>query len=525
MKTATAGWIAAILVSLLGCEPEGIYEDTVLTGGIVTLKNGISIHRLDEDSLYYFDASIDEPKLSKLFSPADGESIIWTKAGPEATAPTQLFVLTAPTDPRNTSIEERLYRVTTDQKAPTVYKIGSQFDQMVFSPDERFAVLYHGEADTSSGLYNPNEAALVDLSDRPSDTNPLVLSVSMDGNSIDMVTFVSGLHIGGTERDLAVFVAGSIVRILDLNDPENIWAKVPLLADDTSSGFVASQVISLDETADCDNAACEAKLFIRSATTQDIYYITLGRNGDGFEDVQTKQLEAGGYPTAMEIIYDGDTVLLAVLSASSGLGKLNIVDIDTSASFSLSFTGNFTQMRQVVDEENGDKLVLWGNYTGAVYFVTVTDITQEKGRNAEPFTVDGSISSYRELDDNRLLLLPSNGNLVLLDLNTEEASMLSSNVDYDWSAAQIAEEIFYAIPVSGDRVDYYNLETGRPDSLLLDDSCVSLHLATGRNTGLIWHSTSTGRVTLFQLSSPTRASSLVVDGLWLKGILDEKGAE
>lgn len=523
MKSSRALLVTALLLALTGCERDGIYETTPSIGNIQTLENGIAISRTDQNKIYYFDADMDDPKLSEIFSPKTGESIVWTKPGPEAEVPTELFVLTAPSNLRDTSTDERLYRVTTDGKDPTVYNLGSQFDEIVFSPDERFAILYHGDQDTSSGLYNPNEAALVNLDEKPSSTNPLILSLSMNGKKIDMVSFVSDLLVGGVERQLAVFFAGSIVRVVDLDDPEGTWAKVPLLSTDDTSNFVAAELIAVDEEKGCDNTVCEAKLFIRSLSTQDIYYITLGRSADGFEDVQTKQFEAGGYPSAAAIVNDGDTKLLVVLSASYWNSKINIIDIDTSSAFSLTVSDTLSQMTLLTDAEDNQKLAMWGSASSSVHFLTIPDLLQEKGRNLTSFVVENGISYARVLDDNRLLIIPNSQDLVLLDLSTEDAAMLSSSGDYDWTGAQINEDTFYVLPDSSDRVDYYDLATGQPNSLLLDDVSISLHLLVGQDTGLIWHSTSTGRITLFPLSSPARANALVADGLWLSGSLDEKG--
>ncbi len=512
-----------LVAALFGCESDGLYDESLNAGNIQTLKSGIVVERLDDAGLYYLDGNIKEPTLTRVFTPVAGEKIVWTKAGPEKEAPTQLFVMTAPVNLRDTTVDERLYRVTTNGKAPTVYDIKTPFDKITFDPEKRFAILYHGAADAAAGLYNPNEVALVDLSAKPSKSNPRVMSVSMDGRRIDMVSFIASLHIGGTERQLAVFLAGSVARIIDLAAPEDTWAKVPLLPSSDSQSFVAAQLIALDETPGCENASCESKLFIRTPTTQDIYYISLGRSPDGFEGVQTKQLEAGGYPSATAVVHDGETTLMAVLSASSGLSKLNLIDIDTSASFSITEQDNLNAMKLLADDEAGDKLVLWGTNSRAVYFVSTTDLMKEKGRNVSVFPIQGGIDYVRELSENRLLIIPNATDLVLLDMATEKASMLSSSGAYDWAGAQIHKDMFYVLPQTLDRVDYYDLEGGRPDSLLLDDLGASMHLLPGRNTGIIWHNNAAGRVTIFPLDTPTRARSLVLDGLWLSGSLNAKG--
>ena len=103
----TAVWAAAAFL-LTACETEGTYDRYPVADQLYTLKSGIAAHRVDDDSLYYFNASIDSPSIHRLFSPAEGERIVWTQVGPEAAAPTRLFVLTEPSDPRDTDLDERL---------------------------------------------------------------------------------------------------------------------------------------------------------------------------------------------------------------------------------------------------------------------------------------------------------------------------------------------------------------------------------------------------------------------------------
>lgn len=128
------------------------------------------------------------------------------------------------------------------------------------------------------------------------------------------------------------------------------------------------------------------------------------------------------------------------------------------------------------------------------------------------------------LDGNRLLLIPNNGqDLVILDLISEKGEPLSSSGAYDWMDSAIFNDVFFVLPESYERVDYFDLSTGRPGSLLLDDTTTSLHLLKGRKTGVTIHDTASGRVTLFPLGEPTRSRAKVLDGLWLKGSLNREG--
>lgn len=519
--------LGLLLVGLMwngGCETEGIYEGELEMGDVHTLKNGITIHEEVRDRIYYLDGRLNDPLFKKLFTPEAGERIAWSAPGPSIDEPTQLFVMTTPIDARDSSLDERLFRVTVDGKKPTAYKVGTRFDSITFGLDGQFAILYHGAQDESEpGLYNANEVALIDLSKQPSATNPLRLNVSMDGRRIDMVSFVPSLMVGGVARKLAVFMAGSVVRVVDLDDPKETWVKVPLLPKSDNRDITPLQLIALDEEPDCGDASCEAKLFLRASNTQDVYYITLGRNADSFAGTQSKQLEAGGFPLDMELVHDGDVTFLLVLSQDGNLSKVNVIDIDTSEPFPLSIPTRLTTMEHLEDDTT-DKVALYGTNASAVYFLTVEALGEEKGKNLDDLVIQGGIRELVELDQSRLLIIPNGDRgLVLLDLLSEKASNLSASDDYDWGRAQIHEDIFYVVPEMRDRVDYLDLSTGQPNFLMLDDYATSLHLVPGRQTGIALHATDSGRATLFPLANPTRGKAKVVDGFWLKDILSEEG--
>ncbi len=519
---------STILMMLTGlaaaaCDAGFAYDWEPAVGDVHTLKNGIAMHETQEDTLYYLDARINDPTVARLFAPKSGERILWSAPGPEASSPSQLFVMTGPDDERDTSLEERFWRVTTDGRKPTAFQVGTPFDQLTFSPDGRYAILYHGAQNESRpGFYNANEVALIDLSLKPSATNPRTLNVAMDGRRIEKVSFVSSLVIGGRERRLVVFMGSSVVRVVDLDDPET-WVKVPLLPKNDPREIVPLQLIALDETPGCGDPGCEAKLFIRASGTEDVYYITLGSNADSFEGTQSKQLEAGGVPLDMEIVREGEATLLVILSSAGQSSKINVVDIDTGVAFAMTVDDALNQMR--LQAGDPDKLVLYGNNAAAVHFLRIPEILEERGRNLSKFTVQGRASSVMALDDSRLLIIPGGGGLMLLDLVTEKAVILSASGEYDWTGAQIHEDIFFLVPETGDRVDLLDLATGKPSSMLLDDYTRSLHLVTGRGTGVAFHDTASGRATLFPLDNPTRGKAKVVDGFWLAGLLDKKEVE
>ena len=532
MHHLTTTVCAAILLGTLGCD-DG-YDRTASDSGdiveIETISSGITIRRPDEETIYYLAGNLKNPSFKTIFESNADEKVAWFKPGPDILNPKQVFVMTTPADPKNTAQKERLKRVTTDGKAPTVYKVGSLFDRIELGLGGQLAVLYHsGQMSEQMGFFNPNEVALINLTQKPGKTNPQALAPPLEGQKIDRVSFVPSIRIGGEERQLLVFLAGSVVSVHDLADPARIWARGPLVESDAGN-ITPRQILPMDEEPGCADKSCEARIFIRADGTRDIYTMSLGTTPIGFDGAEMNQLEAGGSPMDMAVVRDREVTLLSVLSIDdrNPYPRVNFIDLKTGAPFSIDILDRVTRAVHLKGEVL-NKLVLFGNGTAGVHFLSIDDVVEERGKNLDEFKVAGGIQQVVELEGNRLLLVPyprsSTNDLIILDTVTEQEEMVSSSGVYDWTEAQIHGDIFYLVPDTKERVDMLDLATGHPSALYLDDITNSLHILKGTQTAIAYHNTPTGRVTLFPLKDPSREKAKILDGLWLIGCLEERGEE
>lgn len=506
------------------------YEEGDTDTGIQALSSGIAIHRRENDSLYYLSGNLANPQLKVLFEPNEDERIAWFQVGPVPEDPKQVFVLTTPASLRNTAQKPRLKRVTTNGKTPTVYNVGSLFDRIEFGLDGQLAVLYHsGESTEQEGFFNPNEVALVDLTQPPGEDNPQRLSPPLEGGKIEMVSFIPSILVGGVERRVLVFLAGNVVSVHDLADPSKNWVKGPFVEAASAGTRSPQQVIPMDEAPGCQDRSCEGRIFIRTSNTHDVYYMSLGTNPADFTGAEMNQLEAGGNPRDMAVVADLGVTYLAVLADpdNSSSSRVSFINLATGAYFSIDLLDRASRMVHLVGEEE-EKLVMYGNGAGAVHFLPLADIEKRGGRNLDELPVSRGISQIVELEGNRLLIIPNasggTSDLIILDMVAEGAEIVSSSGNYDWLEAQIHEDVFYLVPDSQDRVDMLDLATGHPSTLYLDDITTSLHLLKGSNTAVAFHTTLSGRATIFSLAKPNRNNAVIIDGFWLRGALNDMGS-
>ncbi|MCP4679429.1 MAG: hypothetical protein GY854_28860 [Deltaproteobacteria bacterium] len=506
--------------TMVGCDTEGLYETTIDVGEAVTLAKGVVIHERSQDRLVYLEASKTKAVLKELYRAEDDERLVWSKAGPDPKNPTQLFEMSVPKDERDVDSTETLLRIRVDGTVDS-FEVNSLFSKLAFGPLHRFAVLYHDpEKETESDLYNPNEVAIVDLSKKPSESNPRLLSIDLKEQNISGVSFLPELTVAGVKRQFAVFLGQGQIRLVDLIDPNLASAGLRLVHKGDQRTVSPLQLLIRNE-----DGTRETMVFVRAVGSEDVYAISLtaSDNSEHAFMATLNQLEAGGEPLDMALVQDGDNPLLTVLSRAAGNVLLNVINVDTADAFTVNVDD--TVSRVLLREVDGaEEVVLFGDDTSGIHFLKADGLGEERGRNLEHLLIPDRVQRALPLDEARLLIVPGNEqDLVLLDLDTRDSTRLISPFTMDLSGAQMNGDLFFCVPEDKDRVNVVDMRTGHPDSLLLDDRISSLHLLKGSNVGVALHDTPTGRVTVFPLSAhPTREEANVLDGLWLDGFLDEE---
>ncbi len=513
--------LLVVVAFLLGCDVAGLYETSVDVGSAKALREGVVIHERTFDRLVYLKATSSKSKLTELYRAEEGEQLIWFRVGPDLSDPTDVFAMSVPTEQRDVERDETLLRIRPDGQPIERYEIESRFNKLLFGPYQRFAILHHEVGDESGSLlYNPNEVAIIDLET----TTTRRLTLDLAGQQVLGVSFLPKLAVTGIVRQFAVFYAVNNVLLVDLLDADGATAVIPLTDSDDPRTVIPAQFLAREE-----DEVRETMIFVRATGSEDVYAISLTSfSADaGKFTASVNQLEAGGAPLDMALVQDGSDPMLAVLSSATwaaGGMIVNMVNVDTAGVFPVEVGDSVT--RAVLRDETGaQEVVLFGDNTQGVYFLQTDGIVEEKERNLERVVIPDNVERAVLLDSNRLLIIPdSYRDLILLDLDSRDATPLTSPVAVDWNEAQIVGDRFFCVPATKDRIDMVDLQSGHPDSLLLDDAVQSLHLLKGSQMGVVLHDTPSGRVTIFPLdkTKSNRGEARVIDGIWLDGFLDEK---
>jgi hypothetical protein len=508
-----------LALALGACDNEGLYDEMPDPRSTRELNDGLAFLAGRPGSIHHLRVATDGVEMKRLFAAEEGETIDWMRVGPDVKSPTSIFALTVPASDRETNIEERLVRIEPQNGEKTRYAVGSLFGGLAFSPQGRWALLYHvdSDADQTGDLYNPNEVVLVDLSQPPSVDNPVTLSVDLAGRSFADVMFVEPMEVGGITRHLAIFVADGMIKILDLRQPGSGTVSVKLAADDDPRTIVPEQVVARgeDETRD-------PMLFVRTGGTSEIYAISLVPRPDGQPGLwaSLNQYDGGVSPSDMELVQDGERPLL-VVSSSSGK-QARIIDIDTADSNVLHLE---SRCGRILARESaaGPELVLYGVGQPAwVHFLQVEGLAMEKGANLSEEAVPTGIASAAPLDSERLMIFDYWGDLLLFDLEPRSMTKIAVGDGGGWQDARLHGDSLYLADSATDRLAALDLESGHPESLVFDEPIESFHIVEDSEMGLVLHPGVTGRATIFPLAAPSRETAAMVDGFWLEGFVDEK---
>jgi len=514
--------IGLALTALVGCDVKGLYGERFEIESFARVETGLLVwFAAPDEELVLLEPAVGAIAVKSLFKPEDGERIDRLAVGPDPGAAQEVFAFTAPIDEREIDIVNSMYLVSpAPDTAPVQFKIGTQFGGMAFHPGGRFAVLYHPPSDSEGGegLFNQNEVAVLDLNSLPSDVdNPRLLTIGMGGRNVEGVDFPGPLNVAGVERDFVVFEADGAIVLLDLADPAFAPVTVKLKNEGDNRIIVPEQILVRP-----GDAAFDPMLILRAPGAQEIFAVALVPRPDGEPGfvAALNQFDSGAYqPTAMALVEDGGHPLLVV--AGYGTQSVAIIDVETAYSFYIELGGTVSALLEHVRADGAPEVVMYGA-SQWICFLAVDDLAQEKGSNLEEVFIEDGVDTAWRFGTDALLAVPYSGyGLTLIDLTEREATRLTSDESYSWSEAEAYGDVLFYAGSGDDRVISLDLETGHPEPLVLDEPVAAFEIFPDSGAGIVLHDTPSGRATLFTLADPHREAAVVIDGLWLRGLLDE----
>ncbi len=150
------------------------------------------------------------------------------------------------------------------------YPLSGAFDRIAVSPSGTYAVAYYSANQTSQEiLRNPNEVALLDLTQDPGPENPVLRTVRSFGSAPLGVIFSPEMNVPppeGPSRTLAVVLAENYLTFLDMNNRSRSEITVPLTKPDAATTVTPREVLFSQAT---------GTVFVRADGAADIFAISL----------------------------------------------------------------------------------------------------------------------------------------------------------------------------------------------------------------------------------------------------------
>ncbi len=519
MKTLTyklAGLIFTLLI-FAGCSSDGLYETEQISNIKFQVKSGLIQQQEGVNDISFLKVTKNGIKRTDLFKCQKGEvqyNIFGDYNGKNSN---RLFVMTLPENSRISDIEPAVSVIYASTKKIVRYKTGSPFGKHQFDNKGRFLVLYHGNSDSkyTDSLFNPNEVAIIDLNAKPSSKNPRILSVNTKGHIIKNVLFPGKITVGKNNRYFVSFIADGMMQLLDLYDKNDHLVKVKLTQDSDKRTVLVNMLKTVKAYKNFG-----PQIFAISEGATEIFDIELSDDSDQDAGYSTNLslLDSGEYCNNFTVIKDDGKLLLVSIGKNSS--NITIFQIDTTSMFTIKAEHNLSQLF-IRNSNKNEEIVIYGNFTNNIYFLTVDNIIDNRGNNLKSLYIPGGIAAVDVLDQNSLIVFNSASSAITpVNLEKKSISIISIDKAYDFKDAVLWKDTFFVS--SSTQISYLDLNSNHPDNMVTDEQITKLYIFSSIDMGVAIHGSVTGRATMFPLADPVRKKAFITDGFMVQGILDRE---
>ena len=513
-----------VCLGVLGsaCTKEDPFADPLVIAGPVGTAYGLAYTDHSQGELVLVNPGLDaEAELETTRVPLsdDATTIGWTRATLDGN---RLLTMVVPASEKQEDIQETLHILSADGTGePAAFEVLAPFNGVAQSPDLRRAVLYFAE-DASTFLQNANQVAIVDLAG----SGARVRNLTLDGfgGRLASVHFPAQIEagvpnpvaIGGTERDIAAFLARGEVVLVDMDDPDANQLAVRF---DDLNAFVPQDTLLRPG----DSRYADPALFLRSTSATDVIMLSLRAKVDeisgatGFT-ANVALLSVGG-PTH-DFVYhdDGDTPYLLALSDR----RLEFIDIRTHGHFPVELEDAGTRLflrDQITEEGVARQAVMWAPNGGRIQTLMLDRLDTSVGRRPAFLSIETGINSLVQLDNDRALV-GSGRFLYVVDFSRDQVTPLTAQVPYDPAGAALDGNLLLVGMPGQDRIASVDLTTLNPETMLLDNRIGSFHYLSAVHKVVSVHGDPAGHLTLSDAAGPSRATSHSHWGYLLEDFLD-----
>lgn len=506
--------LSILLGCTIACSSDDPFEGPLEILGPLSTESSLVYADRARDELVFVHPGNDELTASRV--PVDDDDrtqVVWMEPTRDGKS---VLALTAPKSDKHEDVEKRLHRFpASGEGEAVVYSVGAPFNAIAQSPDHRRAVLYFSSAETSAPLQNANQVAIVDLTSREARN----LTLNGFGGRLSSVHFPAQgapgepatIDVGGRARELAAFLAEGEVVLVDMADP--VANQVAVTFGDAGFQPVATMLRPGNEL------FSQPVLFLRASSGADVAMLTLVGHaaGDGFStQISLIPVGAGAGDFAF---HDGADVPYLITVTGSALV---FTDIRTHESFEVGLSETASRVALRTHERGGsmvEQVVAWAPGGTRLHTLDLDGIEHTLGRKPHELKIQTGIGDLVRLDNDRVLV-GSGSNLYVVDFPADQVTPLTARSPYDATSSALDGDLLLLGTPGQTWLSTVDLRTLSPESMVLDDPIRSFHYLAAERKLLVTHDDPVGHITVARADDPSRATSYVVWGILLEGMLD-----
>jgi hypothetical protein len=336
----------------------------------------------------------------------------------------RVLALSRGVQPRQSASDEKasLSVLSPGSASPLVarYELESGFEQMRVDPQGEWVVLT-GDGSDQSGINNPNELILIDVTDSRFD--PIRKTLASFGSQPLRYTFTTELQFpDGSSGRLLLIETERDLKVLNLADPES--NEITVQFQRTQSNQVAKPA-GLSYSDGDPGLNDDARIAVRFEGQSDVILIEMLADATRPFKLLPQLVDAGGVPSALEIVQTDQGVRLAALLPTQS--QVALIDPATTLAQMIDLPASYSKFTRVTADSTvatGDEALLWGENVNSVAFWSLGEIGQQAFRSVEILELQVGIASVLQMSGDtrrRLLQTNSGGQFFVLDLDRRQA--------------------------------------------------------------------------------------------------------
>ncbi len=412
------------------------------------------------------------------------------------------------------------------------YEIGSAFDRLAISSDGSTAVAYFssGGFDATTGVFrNPNELAIIDLQNEPSEDNPTLRTVRSFGSAPDGVVLSPPMRIPGaadtSARIFAFLLAENTLTILDASNPKRREVTIRLGTGETDAAIIRPRELVF--------APNTGTAYVRSDNASDVLSVLLSGEEPESEldnDYQPALAELGaGAGPADVAVWDDAIDRRFVLAAMPSTREVAVIDADTASFVTVSTPDPIDRIMLFPSDPNlQPRVALLASIAQGlprVHLLALDGISDQLVPiDLRTVTMSEPVLDVLQIPGSEQALIVHDADrtvLGLLDLALGAVSPLEGVGRLDSFDFSADGNFLVGVTEQVSRVGILDLQSLHPTNIRIDDDPGRVFALQG-GAVMVDHGDAFGRATYIPSVDAERSDARVMSGFLLEEYLDEE---